>query len=267
VRDVRGGGAARAFVGPLRRPATPTSATSSRSSSRGPLLLPTGGRNRRSVAASHKDRRARRPDRVPPSPGSILPCGRHANAELGRPPRLTSIRFRPFSAHSRSRVRFAPRGEASRWQEDYSYEVLPSPLHRCAERFLARYVGGPCRSMHPTSGKGFSANFACMEFLEDHTLHSRSPTPMGRPWMIPAAFGVLQLCTHKLGREPMTDMLTTATLIERLDAMDAEELDRLQAAIDRRRGELVGEEALPTASHSSTVVERRAYGSGVLQLE
>ena len=36
----------------------------------------------------------------------------------------------------------------------------------------------------------------------------------------------------------MTDMLSTAALIERLDAMDAEELDRLQAAIDRRRSQL-----------------------------
>ena len=33
----------------------------------------------------------------------------------------------------------------------------------------------------------------------------------------------------------MTDMLTTAVLIERVDTMDAEELDRLQAAIDRCR--------------------------------
>jgi len=30
----------------------------------------------------------------------------------------------------------------------------------------------------------------------------------------------------------MTDMLSTAVLFERVDAMDAEELDRLQAAID-----------------------------------
>jgi hypothetical protein len=80
------------------------------------------------------------------------------------------------------------------------------------------------------------------------------------------------LCMHKLGKEPMTaDTLTTAALIERVDAMDAGELDRLQAAIERRRGELVGEEVLPTAGPStgpsSTVIERRAYGSGVLQLE
>ena len=65
----------------------------------------------------------------------------------------------------------------------------------------------------------------------------------------------------------MTDMLTTAVLFERVDAMGAEELDRLQAAIDRRRRQLGGDEVVPSAGPSSTVVERRAYGSGVLQLE
>jgi hypothetical protein len=65
----------------------------------------------------------------------------------------------------------------------------------------------------------------------------------------------------------MTDMLTTAALIERVDAMDAGELDRLQAAIDRHRGELTGDEVLPSAGPSSTVIEQRAYASGVLQLE
>jgi hypothetical protein len=65
----------------------------------------------------------------------------------------------------------------------------------------------------------------------------------------------------------MTDTLTTATLIERINTMDPGELDQLQAAIDRRRGELAGEEAVPTAGPSSTVIERRAHGSGVLQLE
>jgi hypothetical protein len=65
----------------------------------------------------------------------------------------------------------------------------------------------------------------------------------------------------------MSDMLTAAALIERVDAMDDEELDQLQAAIDRRRRQLAGNEELATAGASSTVVERRAYGSGVLQLE
>ena len=65
----------------------------------------------------------------------------------------------------------------------------------------------------------------------------------------------------------MTDMLSTAALVERVDTMDTEELDRLQAAIDRRRRELEGEEVLPSAGASSTVIERRPYGSGVLQLE
>ena len=67
----------------------------------------------------------------------------------------------------------------------------------------------------------------------------------------------------------MTDTLTTAALIERVNAMDAGELDRLQGAIDRRRRELSGEEVVvvPTAGPSSTIIERRAYGSGVLQLE
>ena len=65
----------------------------------------------------------------------------------------------------------------------------------------------------------------------------------------------------------MTGMMTTAALIERVDAMDEEELDRLQAAIDRRRRELGEEEVLPSAGTSSTVIERRPYGSGVLQLE
>ena len=65
----------------------------------------------------------------------------------------------------------------------------------------------------------------------------------------------------------MTDTLTTAALIGRVDTMDAEGLDRLQDAIDRRRRQLTGEEVVPTAGPSSTVIERRAYGSGVLQLE
>jgi hypothetical protein len=66
----------------------------------------------------------------------------------------------------------------------------------------------------------------------------------------------------------MTDTVTTATLIERINAMDVGELDRLQAAIDRRREALAGEESKPLRTAlSSTVIERRSYGSGVLQLE
>jgi hypothetical protein len=65
----------------------------------------------------------------------------------------------------------------------------------------------------------------------------------------------------------MTDMMTTPALVERVEEMDAEELDRLQAAIERRRGQLAGDEVVPTGGPSSTVIERRAYGSGVLQLE
>ncbi len=65
----------------------------------------------------------------------------------------------------------------------------------------------------------------------------------------------------------MSEILTADALIESVDAMDHEELDRLQAAIDQRRRQLTGNEVLPDAGASSTVVERRAYGSGVLQLE
>jgi hypothetical protein len=65
----------------------------------------------------------------------------------------------------------------------------------------------------------------------------------------------------------MSYMLTAEDLIQHFDNMGDEELDRLQAAIDRRRKQLANEEGLPAAGASSTVVERRAYGSGVLQLE
>ncbi len=65
----------------------------------------------------------------------------------------------------------------------------------------------------------------------------------------------------------MTDIPATAALVERVETMDAEELDRLQAAIGRRRRVLSGDEVVANAGASSTVVERRAYGSGVLQLE
>jgi len=69
---------------------------------------------------------------------------------------------------------------------------------------------------------------------------------------------------HNIGRDTI---MTSDMVIERINTMDAGELDRLQVAIDRRRGELDGEEVAPTAGSSSAVIERRAYGSGVLQLE
>jgi hypothetical protein len=50
------------------------------------------------------------------------------------------------------------------------------------------------------------------------------------------------------------------TLISHIERMSAEELDHLQEAIDRRR-RLLGDGPL------STVVERRNYGNGILQLE
>ena len=46
-------------------------------------------------------------------------------------------------------------------------------------------------------------------------------------------------------------------IIDSIAELDEQELDRLQAAIDRRRGE----------SKQSTVLERREYRNGLLQLE
>ena len=46
-------------------------------------------------------------------------------------------------------------------------------------------------------------------------------------------------------------------LIDSIAEMDEQELDRIQAAIDRRRG----------GSRQSTVLERREYLNGLLQLE
>src|SRR5215208_7313548 len=48
-------------------------------------------------------------------------------------------------------------------------------------------------------------------------------------------------------------------LIDSIAEMDEQELDRLQATIDRRRGSL--------RKKQSTVLERRDYRNGVLQLE
>jgi hypothetical protein len=64
----------------------------------------------------------------------------------------------------------------------------------------------------------------------------------------------------------MTDTMTIDALLERVGTMDSEELDRLQAAVVRRRGEL-SREGASSAGPSSTIVERRPFGSGVLQLE
>ncbi len=50
------------------------------------------------------------------------------------------------------------------------------------------------------------------------------------------------------------------TIISHVERMNVEELDRLQQDIDRRRQQL-GDRPV------STVVERRNYGSGILQLE
>jgi hypothetical protein len=50
------------------------------------------------------------------------------------------------------------------------------------------------------------------------------------------------------------------TIIANIERMDADELDRIQEAIDRRRQEIGG-------GPVSTVVERRDYRNGILQLE
>ena len=63
--------------------------------------------------------------------------------------------------------------------------------------------------------------------------------------------------------------MITPTLLEHIRSIgDAEELDRLQAAIELRRRELSGDGTAQTsAGPASAVLERRPYGSGVLQLE
>jgi hypothetical protein len=50
-------------------------------------------------------------------------------------------------------------------------------------------------------------------------------------------------------------------IISHIERMNVEELDRIQQAIDRRRRQQLGN--IPT----STVVERRNYRNGILQLE
>jgi len=53
------------------------------------------------------------------------------------------------------------------------------------------------------------------------------------------------------------DRHSVDALIESISQMDEQELDRLQAAIDQRRG----------GSRQSTVLERREHRNGILQLE
>jgi hypothetical protein len=50
------------------------------------------------------------------------------------------------------------------------------------------------------------------------------------------------------------------TILSQVERMNADELNRLQEAIDRRRQQL-GDKPV------SAVVERRSYGNGILQLE
>jgi hypothetical protein len=54
--------------------------------------------------------------------------------------------------------------------------------------------------------------------------------------------------------------INTQAIVFQVERMNPEELDRLQEAIDRRRQQL-GDKPV------STVVERRNYGNGILQLE
>ena len=53
--------------------------------------------------------------------------------------------------------------------------------------------------------------------------------------------------------------LSSDSIIDHITQMDVQELDRLQEAIDRRRSAL--------RKSQSTVLERREYRNGVLQLE
>ena len=61
------------------------------------------------------------------------------------------------------------------------------------------------------------------------------------------------MCMHLKNASSVDDII--ASIAE----MDQQELDRLQAAVDRRRGQL--------KKKLSTVIERREYRNGLLQLE
>jgi hypothetical protein len=57
--------------------------------------------------------------------------------------------------------------------------------------------------------------------------------------------------------------INTRSIIFQVERMNPEELNQLQEAIDRRRHQIGDKSVKPL----STVVERRDYGNGILQLE
>jgi hypothetical protein len=86
-----------------------------------------------------------------------------------------------------------------------------------------------------------------------------SPLPLRRSWLTVGGSTVVvcgdccyTMCMHSNRR-------SVDTLIDSIAQMDEQELDRMQSAIDRRRGSL--------KKKQSIVVERREHRNGVLQLE
>ena len=69
--------------------------------------------------------------------------------------------------------------------------------------------------------------------------------------------GCYTVCMH-------TNKRSADDIIESVTELDERELDRLQATIDRRRGSLKKKRQ---GKQQSTVIERREYRNGVLQLE
>jgi hypothetical protein len=61
----------------------------------------------------------------------------------------------------------------------------------------------------------------------------------------------------------MTDMLSTAVLFERVDTMDAQELDRLQAVIERRRRQLAGDAERWPLKHRRRAASLWQWGAAV----
>ncbi len=72
---------------------------------------------------------------------------------------------------------------------------------------------------------------------------------------MPCGSSCYNMCMHNNRR-------SVDALIDSIAELDEQELDRLQAAIDRRRGSLKKEK-----KKQSTVLERREHRNGVLQLE